>query len=256
MSSLLRHPRRSGSHLAGAHISLDGGTVPARAHAYPGVEGMAMVVVLDGSAIASATDYRRWGDQLSSLGFTHMRTGALSPRSAIPAELAGMMCVQQLALMELLPDQASRPRITPGIHTRSLDHAGLAIASQIDRAAFGTRWWLDESTLGDVCRATPKYRARIAELDDATDPLGGFLISGRAGRTGYIQRLAVHPERHRTGFASVLLADAFAWMRRHRVQRIFVNTHVDNEAALALYRAHHFTELRERLAVHEGPTAP
>ena len=42
-------------------------------------------------------------------------------------------------------------------------------------------------------------------------------------------------------------------MHRARLQRVFVNTHVDNAGALALYRAHGFAELPERLRVFEGP---
>jgi ribosomal protein S18 acetylase RimI-like enzyme len=54
--------------------------------------------------------------------------------------------------------------------------------------------------------------------------------------------------------ATSLLADATRWLRRCKVDRIFVNTHVDNEPALCLYRAHGFHELPERLRVFEGPT--
>ena len=82
----------------------------------------------------------------------------------------------------------------------------------------------------------------------------GFLISGRAGRTGYVQRLAVHPDAHRQGLANDLLLDSLRWMRRARLHAVYVNTHVDNVAALALYRAHGFVELPERLRVFEGPT--
>jgi ribosomal protein S18 acetylase RimI-like enzyme len=81
----------------------------------------------------------------------------------------------------------------------------------------------------------------------------GFLISGRAARTGYVQRLAVHPDAHRNGVATALLVDSLQWMRRARLQRVFVNTHVENVAALTLYRAHGFVELPERLRVFEGP---
>ena len=83
--------------------------------------------------------------------------------------------------------------------------------------------------------------------------VAGFLVSGRAGRTGYVQRLAVHPSAQRHGLATALLLDSLRWMRRTRVRRAFVNTHVENEAALELYRRHGFVELPERLRVHEGP---
>ena len=79
---------------------------------------------------------------------------------------------------------------------------------------------------------------------------------GRAGRTGYVQRLAVHPDQHRRGVATALLADALTWMQRWRADRVLVNTHVDNEPALALYRRLGFVDLPDRLRVYEGPTGP
>ena len=68
-----------------------------------------------------------------------------------------------------------------------------------------------------------------------------------------MQRLAVHPDAHRNGVATDLLVDSLRWMRRARLQRVFVNTHVHNVAALTLYRAHGFAELPDRLRVFEGP---
>jgi [ribosomal protein S18]-alanine N-acetyltransferase len=257
MSSLLRYSRRPGVVATGLHITLDDAHLRARAHACPGVPGMASVVVLDNLSVASPAHYHQWGRQLAALGFTHIRTGALAATHAAQAKLAGLEPVQQLSLLELASaDLRSTRARHGGGSTRTLLSADLPLVARIDRAAFGDRWCLDATMLADVCVATPTFRARTTLLDGAADPLGGFLISGRAGRTGYVQRLAVHPDRHRQGLASALLHDSLRWMRRCRVQRVFVNTHVENEAALSLYRAHGFGELRERLTVLEGPIAP
>ncbi len=105
--------------------------------------------------------------------------------------------------------------------------------------------------LAEVRTATPMHRARVVRGVGSL-PIHGFLISGRAGRAGYIQRLAVHPDAQRRGIGSALLVDALMWLRRARTQQVFVNTHVENEAALLLYRAHGFRELPERLRVYEG----
>ena len=247
MSSLLRHPRRLAATNPGLHITLDDALLRARARPCPGVAGMASVVVLDATTGATVEHYDRWRRQLGLLGFTHLRTGALSPRHAVPAEEAGLQCVQRLALLELSPPRPSRPTRT----TTALNAGHLRTASLIDQAAFGLRWWLDDTMLSDVCLATPRFRARLIDGRGSGLP-GGFLISGRAGRTGYIQRLAVHPDEHRNGLGSALLVDSLRWMQRNRVRRVFVNTHVDNEPALALYRAHGFVELRDELAVFEG----
>jgi len=139
----------------------------------------------------------------------------------------------------------------------------------VDHAAFGDLWRLDLAMLHDVRTATPAARARIVAASSlvrsgrasdgggapATGAVAGFLLSGRAGRNGYIQRLAVDPRVQRHGVATSLLADAIAWLRRRKVQRVFVNTHVENEPALRLYRTLGFAELPERLRVFEGPTS-
>jgi ribosomal protein S18 acetylase RimI-like enzyme len=49
----------------------------------------------------------------------------------------------------------------------------------------------------------------------------------------------------------VLVSDAMRWMSRWRVQRALVNTHIGNEAALALYHRFGFSDLEDRLHVYE-----
>lgn len=230
-----------------SNIPLRGTPVPARAHPCPGAPTTAQIVVLDGTAIPTPEHYRTWGAALRSHGFTDLRTGALAPRQGGQAERAGLQCVQELALLDI-----DAPfTIGPVQHrTHRLRAHELGAAAAIDLAAFGTTWALDAEMLADIRQATPAHRARTVRLDSTT---AGFLVSGRAGRTGYVQRLAVHPSAQRHGLATALLLDSLRWMRRSRVRRAFVNTHVENHAALELYRRHGFVELPERLRVYEGP---
>lgn len=211
---------------------------------------MAQIVVLDGTAVPTPEHVRIWARQLAEHGFLRLRTGALAPRQAAQAELAGLVCVQELALLDVTAPFAVGTR---RLRTRRLREAHLEDAAAIDRAAFGDHWALDATMLDDVRRATPAHRGRVVVADDR---IAGFLISGRAGRTGYVQRLAVDPAFHRRGLATVLVVDSLRWMRRARVRRAFVNTHVDNAAALELYRRHGFVEMPERLRVFEGPVVP
>lgn len=210
---------------------------------------MAQLIVLDGSAVPTPEHYREWAGELLQHGFRHLRTGALAPRQATQAERAGLHCVQELVLLDVsapLRPPAARHR------TRRLRRHDFAAAAIIDRDAFGARWALDAEMLADIRHATPSHRVRGVLLDDR---LVGFLVSGRAARVGYVQRLAVDPAQHRQGVATALLGDSFRWMERSRVRRAFVNTHVENEAARELYRRHGFTELPERLRVFEGALA-
>ncbi len=208
---------------------------------------MAQIVVLDGTAVPTPEHFSTWSATLADRGFTRVRTGALSPRQAGQAERAGLMCVQELALLDI---NAPFALGSTSHRTRRLRTAELATIATIDHAAFGSNWALDAEMLADIRQATPSHRARTVSLDGT---LVAFLVSGRAVRTGYVQRLAVSPSAHRQGIATSLLIDSLRWMRRSRVNRAFVNTHVDNEAALELYRRHGFVEMSERLRVFEGP---
>lgn len=260
MSPVLRLSRTPVDPRGGTIVLRDAG-ISARAHPCASVPGMAVIVVPDGAAVPAPEHFHRWARTLADHGYTSLRTGALSIRQSAQAERAGLHCVQQLSLLELHGPIAADP---PLRRTHRLQARHLPTIAAIDRAAFGPMWWLDASMLADVCTATPAHRARVVRADqlvdrvqapDAMSDLAGFLISGRAGRTGYVQRLAVHPAAHRQGVATDLLLDSLRWMRRARLQRVFVNTHVDNAAALGLYRAHGFVELPERLRVFEGPTS-
>lgn len=226
---------------------------------------MAQIVVLDGTAVPTPEHFRIWSATLIEHGFSRVRTGALAPRQAAQAERAGLVCVQELALLDVVAplitdagesgasaggSRSSRTHGGPVIHLKRLRDSHLEAAALIDADAFGSNWALDSSMLADIRHATPSHRARIVRVDDR---IAGFLVSGRAGRTGYVQRLAIDPSFHRHRLATALLVDAMRWMRRARVTRAFVNTHVENEPALALYRRHGFHELPERLRVYEGP---
>lgn len=252
MSPVLRTTRStvSPSPTRTGNIPLRGTPVPARAHPCAGNPAMAQIVVLDGTAVPTPEHYRTWSAALVEMGFTHLRTGALAPRQAGQATRAGLHCVQELALLDL---QAPFQVGTARQRTRRLRANELDLLAAIDLAAFGANWALDAEMIADIRQATPSHRARVVELDGRSV---GFLVSGRAARTGYVQRLAVDPDVHRQGVATSLLVDSLRWMRRHRVRRAFVNTHVENEAALELYRRHGFVELPERLRVFEGVLTP
>jgi ribosomal protein S18 acetylase RimI-like enzyme len=109
-------------------------------------------------------------------------------------------------------------------------------------------WCIDRVGIGDVRAATPRHRAR-AVLDGSD--IVAYAVSGRDGRNGYIQRLAVSPTHQHQGHGLALVADSLRWMARWRVRRALVNTHNGNDAALALYHRIGFTDLQDRLHVYE-----
>ena len=124
----------------------------------------------------------------------------------------------------------------------------------MDIAAFDAGWDLDIAGIRDACRATPAHRIRLAVT--ATDEPAGYMITGRSGSTGFVQRLAVKPEHQGQGVGTALLQDGLRWLARHRVHEVLVNTHLDNGRALHLYERWGFRRLDEHLYVMETTASP
>ncbi|MEN9504141.1 MAG: hypothetical protein RI958_67 [Actinomycetota bacterium] len=266
---MLRHSRPVDEHERSGRLVLDRSGIPARAQVSAVDPAMAHVTVLDGSLVPSADHWRRWMGAVADAGYSRVRTGALTSRQAEQASRAELAVVQELVLLELV--LAERPgRNRPGTArpgtgrtaskrpgTKRLGTRRWDQVAAIDREAFGPRWCLDATMLDDITSATPEHRARFVGGSGSrnADGMVGFLLSGGADRTGYVQRLAVSPAAQRQGVAVRLLTDALAWMHRSRMNRVYVNTDVDNSAALDLYRRFGFEELPERLRVFEGAVA-
>jgi ribosomal protein S18 acetylase RimI-like enzyme len=108
------------------------------------------------------------------------------------------------------------------------------VALAIDHRAFASFWRMDDGGFREAMTATPSARFRVG-TDRRT--VIGYAITGRAGRRGYLQRLAVEPEAQGRGAGRALVADALRWLQRRGVTQAVVNTQVANERALALYVA-------------------
>jgi ribosomal protein S18 acetylase RimI-like enzyme len=100
----------------------------------------------------------------------------------------------------------------------------------IDRLAFEPFWQLTPEALTEARMATPRSRFRV--LTDG--PVVGYHVTGFAESTGYLQRLAVHPDRFGQGHGTTLVADALRWCERHRCSQLYVNTQETNQRALDL----------------------
>ena len=101
--------------------------------------------------------------------------------------------------------------------------------------------------------ATPSQRSRVIRSEGA---IVGFAISGRAGRAGYLQRLAVDPAARRRGLGRTLVDDACAWMTRRGAVRAVVNTATTNDPAITLYTSFGFQRRSETLMVLELELEP
>lgn len=224
---------------------LRGATSSCRIRPWTGQPSVAQLVVFNQGIAPTAGDVDRWVDELHRLGYAAVRTGALNELTGAVVRQAGFGVRQELELLEhRSPATAGRPEVP----SRRLPDAERQAAVAVDRAAFETPWQLDEAAFAEVCNATVRHRARAV---DSGGSLAGFAISGRDGRLGFLQRLAVHPAHRREGLGAALVVDSLRWLARWRATRVLVNTHVENVAALTLYHRLGFVSLPERLAVYE-----
>ena len=112
----------------------------------------------------------------------------------------------------------------------------LAALADLERDAFGADAW-DEAALR-------------AELDGpgrrfvVADDLAGYAVSMTLGDVVDLQRIAVRPDRRRSGLATALLDDLLA--HPGPADRMLLEVSERNEAAIAFYAAHGFARIAVR----------
>jgi len=178
-------------------------------------------------------------------GYRSVVTTAMPPGDALAFVDAGFDVRERLHLLE--HDLRDLPDPSSGLRLRRAWRGDREPVLHLDGLAFDDFWRLDEQGLRDALQATPSVRFRIGEA--APGQLAAYSIIGRAGRQGYVQRVAVHPARRRQGWGVHLVADALRWLARHDVRRALVNTQWTNDGALALYEACGFRRLPVGLCV-------
>ena len=218
-----------------------------RAGPWRGDPRVAYLNPVPGSPLPSAEFIRRCLRTLSRQGYDRVVTGALAPGEQSGFRAAGFAPGEHLHLLahdlRTLPDVAES---VPGIVMRRAARADRIAVLELDAHAFDRFWRLDEPGLDEAITATPHSRFRVATEEER---VMGYAVTGRAGRRGYLQRLAVHPDVQRRGVGGALVLDALRWLRRWRAERAMVNTQLGNEAALALYERAGFRREDGGLAV-------
>lgn len=219
----------------------------ARAGLWRGDRSVAYLSPLPDAPLPSAEFLRRCLATLADQGFSRVVTGALSPLEQAGFLAAGFGVEEHLHLLGVDVRSGLAP-IPDGLRLARPSAGRRREALVVDAAAFPGFWRFDEDSLADALAATPRTRFRVA-IDPADGAVAGYAICGRAGRRGFVQRLAVDPQRQRAGTGRRLLLDGLHWMRRRGVHKAVVNTQMGNDAALALYRATGFTDEPTGLSV-------
>ncbi|CAN5415161.1 hypothetical protein BH23ACT3_BH23ACT3_10160 [soil metagenome] len=215
---------------------------------------MGHLIVLEHDAVPSSDELAYWIERARRRGFRVLRTGALFPDAASAVLEAGFRLLDSLVLLRIDLDDPTALDAPPqngargGVRVTRLWARQHEAAAAVDRVSFGATWGNDARSLADIRRATPAHWARKVGASRGVD---AFAISGAGGRTGYVQRLAVHPDQRRSGIANALVDDAIAWMRSRGLSSALVNTGEDNTAALKLYERWGFRRLGDRLTVAE-----
>jgi ribosomal protein S18 acetylase RimI-like enzyme len=210
-----------------------------------------LLVFTDHATVPRGDDLEHAVDRAREAGIRTLRTSALFPRAAEIALEHGFAPIDTLHLLRLRLDEAAGRRIdqlaaATGHATRPLRVWHHPRAAEVDQDAFGTLWGNDAASVADIRVATPHHRARMVRDGRR---MAGFAISGWGGSSGYVQRVAVRQDQRRRGVARALVVDSLAWMRGRPVTAAYVNTGLDNAAALALYEDLGFERLDERLTI-------
>jgi ribosomal protein S18 acetylase RimI-like enzyme len=190
-------------------------------------------------------------------GYATVVTTAMPPGDALPFVDAGFATRERLHLLE--HDLVSLPASpTNPLRLRRAWRTDRTSVLALDHLAFDEFWRLDDRGLREALQATPAVRFRVGGLprppsgiapEPARFEAAAYAITGRAGRQGYLQRIAVHPDDRRQGWGQGLVLDALRWLRRHDVRRALVNTQWKNEGAVALYEHCGFRRLPVGLCV-------
>lgn len=192
---------------------------------------MACISPLPDAPIPSVAFVRRCTHQLAGDGFSRVVTTALSASEQAGFLVAGFAVEERLHLLS--HDLRHLPK-APDARLRRVHHRDRAAVLAVDRSAFPPFWRIDEQGLSEALGATARARLRGAET---AARLAGYAVTGRSGRRGFLQRLAVDPSVQRQGLGRALVVDALHWLQRWRVEQAVVNTQLGNEAALALYES-------------------
>jgi ribosomal protein S18 acetylase RimI-like enzyme len=202
--------------------------------------------------VPSLAFVRRCVDTLSARGFTAVVTGALAPVEQRAFLAAGFAEAERLHLLSHDLSDLPSGRV-PGARLRRARARDRASVLPIDHLAFPSFWQLDDAGLTDALTATPHARFQVA-VDEGSGRVVGYAISGRSGRNGYLQRLAVEPAQQGRGLGRWLVLDGLRWLARWRADQCVVNTQWGNEVALGLYERVGFRRLPQGLAVlSKGP---
>lgn len=208
-----------------------------------GDPAVAQIGLVPDTPFPSADLVRHSAKTLATHGFSRALTSALTPLEQAGFLAAGFVVEETLRLLGMELRRSDLEPVPPGARLVRVPARSHPEVLAVDGAAFAEFWRFDGFALADALAATPAVRFRRA-VERSSNPRRtiGYAICGRAGRRGYVQRLAVHPDSQGHGTGRRLLLDGLHWLAARGANRVLVNTQSSNRAALDLYTAVGFRE--------------
>lgn len=124
---------------------------------------------------------------------------------------------------------------------RDLSEADLPWMAEVERELFGASAWSRELITEDFLYGFTRYRGL-----EVNGVLVAYAVYGFDGDAFHLMNLAVVPEARRRGVARALMDDFLEEAGRLGAPDAWLEVAVTNEAALALYRAYGFEDVRIR----------
>ncbi|WP_062131605.1 ribosomal protein S18-alanine N-acetyltransferase [Demequina aestuarii] len=133
------------------------------------------------------------------------------------------------------------PASASAVSIRDLDERDLDRVAELESEIFGASAWSRALIREDFLHGPSRWRGVEGE-----ESLSAYAVYGFDGDAFHLMNLAVAPEARRQGLGEALMADFMAEARRLHVRDAWLEVAVTNEAALALYRAYGFADVRVR----------
>lgn len=128
-----------------------------------------------------------------------------------------------------------------GATLRDLTQADLAWMARAEAALFGRSAWSRELIAHDFLHGYTRYRG----VELGGEPVA-YAVYGFDGDAFHLMNLAVLPHARGLGLGRALMDDFLAEARREGAPDAWLEVAVTNEAALSLYRAYGFEDVRVR----------
>jgi [ribosomal protein S18]-alanine N-acetyltransferase len=130
---------------------------------------------------------------------------------------------------------------------RSAAPADAAPLGALERRCFSDPW--SESSFREALDS-PWSFGLVAQ---AGSRIAGYLIAREVAGTGEVLNLAVSPDFRRRGVARSLLRAGLTYLRKRRVEEVFLEVRESNRSAQALYLSSGFKPVGQRAAYYRNP---